>query len=1041
MFSTSGYFTRIICFALVSLFLNISQGFSQDNTPVVLKGQILESGTGLPLKLVIVAASATGDITETNDEGRFEIEIPDLNGQLMVNLPGYTKRGIHLNGQNDLTVYLVKSTFGSIDDNVVLPMHTKASRDVVDPVASIKSSDINKMPANSTDGLLQGNAPGLNVVRHSGFPGHKTWLSIGGVSSIYAKTQPLLVIDGMIHEYNYADQSVIDGFSFNPFDVVDAEDIANIAVLKGNLASWGSNGSNGLIYINTEQKSETSSQIVFTSYGGVGLMPSKLPLLNSDRFRSLYTEQLIGAGKSPADYSWLSGDVANEEYYRYNNNTDWQDELFKPGSLQKYHIFIKGGDEIATYNISTGYLKHGSIYENASYSRYNLRINGKINITDKLSVVPNVKLSLSDSYIASMGAEDYKNPLTSALLKSPLMAPMARDPETGAWLNEIDEVGVFNVSNPLAIVREGMGNNRNYHFVSSIDFRYQISPKLLISSLTGLGYNNSRESIFLPDHGLVDQEFADNSRHDLVYDFRSTQNHSKISYADKIKSGLFDAVLGIRYLKNSYKYNEGNDLNTASDDFKNLGQGAKYQYLRTTFGDDRELIWASIYGTVNYSLKDKYYVVANVSNDGNSNVNSSKRYNFYPSLGVAWRLSSESFLSSVRKIGELKIRASHGISGNMHSSAYDYSKLFYVGRRLGKIGVVVRDAVPNTELEIEKKSTTNLGMDFSPANMKSNFVVNYYHSTVGNLMINQQLPSFGFANYFDNGGVLNIDAIEFSYDGRTHISDFVWTYGFSVSRYKEKVSKLTFIDEAKESIIQDVYEIQDIKVQYITMENRGLNMFYGYRTDKLYSSDIEAQSITGPGGMPMKVGDVKYIDSDNNNVINSEDKAIIGNPNPDFYGGFQTSLIYKKIEISALFTYSYGNDIFNYVRQKTEGMDQFNNQSAETDSRWNETDGGDAMPRASYGDPTGNSVFSDRWIEDGSYIRLKDLTLSYTLPGGSKLYRDLNIYFTASNLLTFTNYKGYDPEFQYSNSPYQMGIDYGTIPQIRTFLFGLKLAL
>jgi TonB-linked SusC/RagA family outer membrane protein len=1045
MLSATRCTKRKFCLLTGFLILFASFGFAQDTTThITLKGQILESGTGLPLEQVMVSVSATGAIAETDDQGQFEVPVSGLFENIVINRPGYTRRELYLSGHNDIVVYLVQSEFYAIDNDVVLPLQTKVAREITLPVSTITGADIDKRPTHATDALLQGLIPGLHVVRHSGFPGHKSWLSIGGVSSIYANTQPLLVIDGMIHEYNYADQSVIDGFTFNPWDVVDAEDIANVSVLKGSLASWGSNGSNGIIYVNTEQRDETSSQISFSAYGGVGLMPVKIPMLNNEQFRRYFSEQLTESGENPADYPWLQGEVSDEEYYRYNNNTDWQDLLFKPSSLQKYHIFLKGGDEIATYNISTGFLKHGSIYENSAYSRYNLRINGKINITDKFSVVPNVKLSLSDSYLASMGAEDYKNPLTSALLKSPLMAPMARDPETGVLLNELDDVGVFNVSNPVAIVEEGMGTNRNYHFLSSIDFRYQFSQKLMVSSLTGISYNNSRESLFVPDHGLVNQEFADNSRHDLVYDFRSTQNHSKISYSEDIKKGLFEAILGFRYMKNSYKYNEGNDLNTASDDFRNLGQGAKYQYLRTTLGDDRELIWASFYGVFNYTVKDKYYMVANISHDGNSNINKNNRYNLYPSLGVAWRLSSEPWFSETGKIGDLKLRGSYGISGNMHSYAYDYSKLFYVGRRLGETGVLVRDAVPNTNLEIERKSTANIGVDFSTAHLKSNFVVNYYFSTIGNLLINQQLPTFGFENYFDNGGVLNINAIEFSYNGRTHASNLIWTYGFSISRYRSKVKNLHFLDDAKEFIIHDVTEINDIRVQYITRENQGLNLFYGYETDKtdlLYTNDQEAQTVTGPGGIPMQAGDVRYVDHKPDGVINSEDKTVIGDPNPDFYGGIHTALIYKNIELAALFTYAYGNDIFNYTRQKTEAMDQFYNQTVATGNRWTEVNGSDDMPRASYGDPTGNAVFSDRWIEDGSYFRLKDLTISYTIPGGAKQYQDINIYVTASNLLTFTNYTGYDPENYYENSPYQMGIDYGNIPQIRTVLIGLKLSL
>ncbi|NJK84648.1 MAG: hypothetical protein HC906_00335 [Bacteroidales bacterium] len=203
----------------------------------------------------------------------------------------------------------------------------------------------------------------MNVTRHSGFPGQKAWLDIGGISSVFCKNDPLLIIDGMIHETNYADYSIIDGFSLNPMDIVDVEDVANITVVKNGLSSWGSAGSNGMIYINTEQKSETSSAISISSYGGVGFLPQKLDVMDGAQFKSFYRNQLYQTGLTDesiaSTYPWLDGGPGTVDYYKYNNNTDWQDEIYKPAGFQKYHIFLKGGDEIATYNISTGYMSHG----------------------------------------------------------------------------------------------------------------------------------------------------------------------------------------------------------------------------------------------------------------------------------------------------------------------------------------------------------------------------------------------------------------------------------------------------------------------------------------------------------------------------------------------------------------------------------------------------------------------------------------------------------------------------------------------------------
>ncbi len=1036
------YYQAIICLSFC-LALNVFaiRVLSQEPETMV-KGKLLEAGTNIPLKQAIISVTATGNIAETDDAGEFEIAVPDLQSEIIVNLPGFDKRRIYLNGRENLEIYMVSSGYKSLDDEVFLPLGTDSRKNLVNPASTIELHDIHKTPVTSLDHSLQGRVAGIHVIRHSGFPGQKSWLDIGGVSSIYCKNDPLLIIDGMIHETNYADYGIVDGFSLNPYDIIDVEDVANISVIKGGQSYLGSNSTNGVIYINSEQRAETSSAISFSAYGGIGLLPDKLDVLNTDQFRNFFRQQLTGAGYSQDDvaqmYPWLDGDINSEDYYKYNNNTDWQDELFKLSAFQKYHIFLKGGDDIATYNISTGYLKHQGIYENSSYSRYNLRINGKINITDRFAVIPNVKLSLADSRLANMGPEESNNPVLAAVLKSPLMNPLERDPFTGQELAELDDVGVFNVSNPVAIVREGIGTNRNYHFLSSVDAQYRLSDKILISTLTGLDFNNCREALFLPDIGLVNQEFADNSRHDLVYEFRSTQNHSKIVYTDNTRNGNnINTVIGLRYLNNSYKYDEGNDLNTPSDDFRNLGQGAKYQYLRTTLGDNRELIWMSFYGVINYSIKDKYYINANLSYDGTSNLTSNTRYNLYPSVNLAWRVSSEEPFASMQSIADLKLRASYGISGNMHSSVYDYSKLFYIGRRWNIYGVLLRDAIPNPDLEVEKKSTFNAGIDISFSNQITNLHFDYYNSTVGNLVINQELPNeYGFKDYYNNGGKLNINAYELSFDSRIQRTNFTWSYGFTVSRYDSKVKELEFIDQSKSRIIYDVHGIQ-----YVTEKGEALNMFYGYETNGTYDNDNEAASISGPNGLPMTAGDVRFVDANYDNVINEDDKKTIGNPNPDFYGGLFTTLTLKKIEFSLLFTYSMGNDIYNYVRFKAESMDQYYNQLTTINDRWTSSNTGSDIPKAVYGDYRGNTVFSDRWIEDGSYLKLKEITISYIPPKFSRLYRDLKVFMTASNLFTFTKYTGYDPEFFYQNNLYYMGFDFGKIPSTRSVIIGIKLAL
>jgi TonB-linked SusC/RagA family outer membrane protein len=490
-------------------------------------------------------------------------------------------------------------------------------------------------------------------------------------------------------------------------------------------------------------------------------------------------------------------------------------------------------------------------------------------------------------------------------------------------------------------------------------------------------------------------------------------------------------------MKNTYKNVKLLDLNTASDYLKNLGAGTgSLTYLRTSTGDDRGLLWLSYFGHISYNYLNKYFFNTNLSYDGNSAVAKKSRYNFYPSAGIGWRISSESFLSEADWLEDLKLRLSWSQSGNIFSNIYDFSKLYYTDSRFTDLGVLTRETIPNEDMEIEKKNTLNIGIDISLFKQLTNLHLDYYMANVNNLIIAQQLPdSYGYTNYFDNGGKLKNSGMEFSADQRFQFGQITWTIGATLSTQINEVKMLQFINPEQDNII-----IKVEGAEYVISVGNAVNAFYGYKTNGIYTDAAEASGVTGPNGIAMQAGDIRFADPDNNGIINEKDKTIIGDPNPKLFGGISTSLSFQRYELLAFFTYSSGNDAFNYVKYKGESMDTYNNQFTTVSDRWTTGNTSADMPRASFGDPTGNTVFSDRWIEDASYLRLKQLTISYDLPG-ARFYKGIKVFITAANLLTITKYSGYDPEFMYINNPFGMGIDYGSIPQTRSFLIGLKLGL
>ncbi len=1019
----------------------ISQPLSAQTSGIEVTGMVTESGSGQALQMVSISVAATGFSTTTDSTGAFTLTVPDLKAQIILNLPGYSRRNIYLNGREEIKVALVPEEFSTIDDQSISPLGVSVIKDATFASTALRKSDIDYTMVSSFDQVLQGQVAGMSVINRNGMPGSRTNMNIRGYSSIYGNNEPILFIDGMIHSYSYANNSLMQGFALNPMDVVDIDDISNITVVKDGLSYLGSAGSNGAIYVNTEQGAEASTIIKFGAYGGLTMTPKHQDLLDPGQFRTYFDEQLTGQGYSSDEinsmYPWLHGDASSEDYYRYNNETDWQKELYKPASTYKFHFFLKGGDDIATYNVSTGYLSQKGIYDNSGYSRFNLRINGKVNITNKFSVTPNVKLSLADTKIANHGPETWKNPILSTVMKSPIMDPIAKDGATGEYLTYYDDVGVFNVSNPSSIVSDAQGTNRNYHFLSSIKAAYQFNEHFNVSTLFGLNFNNSKEAIFLPDNGIVQVDSAYNSPGDFVYDFRSGQNHTQLTYNTTTASGhSVLANLGFRYMKNTYKYNLSLDLNTPSDFFRSLGDGSQYSFLRSTIGDNRGLSWTSYFADVNYSFRNKYFVSTNLSYDGSSVTNKENRYNFYPSLAAAWRLSSEGFLNQAGWLEDLKLRGSWSQTGNMFNTIYDYSKLYYTDRRINNLGVLSREVIPNENLQMERKSSINVGLDLSLFKQALNIHADYVMSNVDNLVVRQDLPmTFGYTNYFDNGGKLESNGIELAIDGRVVAGNFTWIIGGTVSKIATEVTGLEFLNPESENIQTTVRG-----VRYVTSVGNSINAYYGYETNGIIS-ESEAETITGPRGNLMQAGDMKYMDFDGNSIINEADMTIIGDPNPDLFGSIFTSFAYKNIELFIRMNYSMGSELVNYMRYQTEAMINYSNQSTTVLDRWSPSNTGSLMPRASYGDPNGNTLFSDRWVEDGSFIKLSQITLSYFLPSIGGVFNGVTFYVTATNLLTITDYSGYDPEFSYMNNPFSQGVDYGMMPGSQSFIVGLKLDL
>ncbi len=1029
-------FKSILLLLVLGLFITSSL-FAQESYKV---SGIVKDATGkLPLESVLISVADMN--ASTNQNGEFEINVSDPNALLVAQIPGFTTRILKLNGRNKLTIFMVNKKYKSIDDEISTPLGTVSRRDMTQAGSYLVANEMSQKANSSLDQVLQGKLDGTQIIMGSGMPGSKGFINMRGLSSLYGSNEPLVIIDGMIHPIHYANYSAIDGFSHNPFDLVDVDDVESVSVFNDGNSYLGSNGSNGVMYINLEQREETSSSIIFNAYGGIAYSPKRQSLLDAQEYKDLLNDELNETGLPDevinTYFPFLAAEENTEDYYRYNNNTDWQEEIYKVGAVQKYHLFLKGGDNIATYNISTGYLMHDGIFENTHYNRFNVRINGTVNITDKFSISPNTKLSLSDSYLMEQGYNVSTNPIIAAQLKSPLMNPYIIDID-GTELEEIDDIGVLNVSNPTAIVKNVEATNRNYHFITSVKGIYEFTKNLSVSTFVGINFNNSRDNVFIPDVGLSSIDTAYNTMRSMVNEFRSTQNENQVHYNKAFKSkGTLDLRLGHRYVLNSYEYDKGTDLNSTTDDFKSLGQGAKNQELRTIEGENRVVKWVSYYATADYNIQNKYYLSAALSYDATSVMNSNSRYNFYPSVSGAWRISSEPFLTDKTWLDDLKIRASFSQTGNMNNFAYDYCHLYYRGTKQDNMSVTVREAIPDPDMEMEKQTNINIGADIAMLGQTLNFSVNVFNSTVDNLITRQQIaPAYGYTNYYSNAGTLQNMGAEFSFSFRKKFGFLTWNLGGSVSYIENEVTSLDFILEDEDMI---VHKVQGVNL--VTKAGQPIYSYYGLKTDGIFNDDAEAAQYTGPNGQKGKAGDIRYIDQDGNKIINDLDKTIIGCPIAPIFGGLYTSFEFGNFEIKANFSFSSGNDVYSHVNKLGQSMDFGYNQQKVVLDRWTTDNTNTTVPGISIGDTYGNNVFSDRWLEKGDYARLSNLTISYNYPSESKIFDNLTIYLTATNLLTLTSYSGLDPEFMLYNDPLYLSNDYGKMPQPRMFVVGVKLGL
>ena len=1041
---------------------------AQENMKTV-TGHVVDAATGQPLAGVIVSAyGSQRQTTMTDEEGRYELKVPDYTRSVLMRVDGYNLQQTAI-ADGKANAHLYSSAFA------------ETYKRSIGAAISAEASDFANNAEVSIDPLIaQQLGADVRSMGRSAIPGMGNVMLIEGINSLNANAQPLIVIDDVIMDMQYAREMIHDGYFNNMLANINVNDIETVTVLKNGTALYGAKGANGVVVIKTKRNKSMATKIDVTVNGRYELTPRLPQMMGAEDYR-LYTTELLTGRMNPNAMSkmrYLNSEPTYYYYNQYHNNTDWSELVYDNAFSQNYGINVQGGDDAASYNLSVGYSLGEATLKGNDFSRFNMRLNSDIIITNKLDVRFDASYSDVDRDLRDDGAPEdpLGNVITSTsflgLTKAPFLSQYAYDKHGNLshYLAEADDYlqnssGVYlfqgrgRLANPLSILKYGDGDNRNSFGNRLITFavtpKYQFNRHLSLSEHFVLSLVNTNENYYLPLQG-VPQFVVDGLGEDVKLNniaqgmtARQTaiQSDTRVNWKNTYGAHAINVNAGMRYTSSDYKLTTQRGYNSGNDKTPNRSSSLRF---KTTGGADdktRDITW---YALADYSYADRYYVNAGVSAEASSRFGEDADgldlfgtvWGLFPSVEGAWVMTNEKWLAGVKGIDYLRLNVGFDMTGN-DDVDFTASRSYFIAKRmLGEQAVSkVIGNIGNTSLQWETTNRLTAGLEGNFLNNRLNVRLNLFKSWTSNLLSLRQLAwTSGLEQNWSNAGKLENAGFDVSVGWKVMaLKNFGWELGASAGHYNNKVTALPDNDRPIET---DIYG-----ATILTKVGQPVGLFYGYKTDGVFTTTQEALDAnlavrqTNGDYKPFGAGDMRFVDLDGNHLIDEADRMVIGNPNPDIYGNIYTKLNYKHFTLQAVMNYSLGNDVYNYQRSLLEGGTYFLNQTTAMKARWNTEGQPTDVPRATYTDPMGNSRFSDRWIEDGSYLRLSSVTLSYSLPIQSTYLQGITIWGNATNLFTLTRYLGSDPNCAMSSSALSQGIDRGLLATGRSFSLGVNINL
>ncbi|GHT24582.1 SusC/RagA family TonB-linked outer membrane protein [Bacteroidia bacterium] len=989
------------------------------------------TGDVLPGVNIVVDGSAHGVVSDVG--GRYSIIVPDENAVLVFSSVGCVTQEIIVGDQTVIDVTMTEDS-QQLDEVVVVGYGTQKRKELTGSVASVSKSVL-EHPTVSLDAMLGGAVAGVNVTHTSGQPGASSSVRIRGGNSVTASNDPLYVIDGFIF---YSDAAATKAglnaieSSLNPLAAINPSDIESIEVLKDVSATaiYGSRGANGVILVTTKKGTRGVSNVSYQYTLGWDKPAKKLDLLNAQQW-----------ARMEKDFFYNKGKYTDEEIAQLGEGYDWQDAVLQTGVSQTHELSVSGGNDNLRYSVSGNYTDQNGIVLNSGFKRYNGRVNIDKNITDKLTVGVTATVgkstqnSLTTFQEVDYGSSPYSGGIANSLTYALYIPPVVPIYENGDYnYHNPYEYGylVYNgvTANPVSDLRNSTGQTINTTILGNFYARYNIIDGLVAKVSAGAYVSHITQNFFAPSYSAIGLATAGlggigNKRQEVK------QMEYTLAYTKQINENHFiDALAGYTYQEthNKFVINMTSEFTNETLGVDNLGDGAKPFPPISNASNAKLNSWI---GRVNYSLLGRYNVTATIRGDKSSHFAKNHRWGYFPSVGVSWNVNDESFFAGAKNVVPLlKLRLTYGTVGNQEIGEYEYAQMFKASQYNG--GVVYRQTnLGNSDLKWETTTSSNAGVDVGLFNNRLSFVADVYHKKTDDLLVEIPIdPAYGVVGnrQLVNVGNVTNRGIEFAVNAvAVERKDLRWTISANIARNINKISDMG----SQKPIVLGSNRDEILKV------GESLGSFYGLQFNGIVQTGEDVSLLpTTPFGTAQP-GDVKIADVGGQNgapdgAISDLDRTVLGSIQPDFTYGLQTTLDYRGFDLFISFQGSQGNKVYNYLRRYLESPNDSYNASAALLDSWTVDNPSNIHPGLyNLSHNRQNGTMDSRYIEDASFLRLKNITLGYTVKPRF-VPAQLRVFASVQNLLTLANYKGYDPEVA-------RGIDLGTYPTARTFSVGARI--